>query len=139
MVKVDAAFTFRLRRNFLSPMMLAFDAPIPFSTFGKRNSSNVPAQSLMMLNDPFVAEQADAWASALVTMPHATIEERVTDIYLSALSRNPIESELAQARDYLESAVLEMEGHVEDVMGEEALWAQYCHVVFNLKEFIYLI
>ncbi len=34
------------RRNFLSPFLIAFDAPIPFSTMGKRNVSNVPAQCL---------------------------------------------------------------------------------------------
>ncbi len=69
-----------VRRNFLSPMMLAFDKPIPFSTFGRRNTSNVPAQSLTMLNDPFVAAQAEAWGERLVEMAHATIEERITHI-----------------------------------------------------------
>ena len=32
-------------------MMLAFDMPIPFSTFGNRNVTNVPAQSLTLMND----------------------------------------------------------------------------------------
>src|SRR5207247_2496653 len=34
------------RRNFLSPFLLAFDTPIPFSTVGRRTVSNVPAQAL---------------------------------------------------------------------------------------------
>ena len=42
--------------------MLAFDTPIPFSTVGRRNVSNVPAQALILLNDPFVHEQAAVWA-----------------------------------------------------------------------------
>ena len=44
----------QVRRNFLSPMMLAYDTPSPFSTMGRRNVSNVPAQALIMMNDPFV-------------------------------------------------------------------------------------
>ena len=32
--------------------------PVPFTAFGRRNVSNVPAQSLSLMNDPFVAEQA---------------------------------------------------------------------------------
>ena len=44
-----------IRRNFLSPMMLAYDTPIPFSTVGRRNVSNVPAQALILMNDPFVS------------------------------------------------------------------------------------
>src|SRR4029079_8039316 len=31
-----------VRRNFLSPLMLAFDTPIPFTAIGRRNVSNVP-------------------------------------------------------------------------------------------------
>ena len=44
-------------RNFLSPFMLAFDQPAPFGTKGKRSVSNVPAQSLALMNDPFVIGQ----------------------------------------------------------------------------------
>src|SRR5205823_2122189 len=47
-----------VRRNFLPPMFLAFDYPIPFTTIGRRTSSNVPAQALAMMNNPFVIEQA---------------------------------------------------------------------------------
>src|SRR5262249_54545860 len=43
-----------VRRNFLSPMMLAFDTPNPFSTVGRRTVSNVPAQALILMNDPLV-------------------------------------------------------------------------------------
>ena len=46
-----------VRRNFLSPFMVAFDTPQPASTTGRRNVSNVPAQALIMMNDPFVFEQ----------------------------------------------------------------------------------
>ena len=51
-----------VRRNFLTPMFLAFDFPTPFTTMGKRSSSNVPAQALTMMNNPFVVQQTAAWA-----------------------------------------------------------------------------
>ena len=44
------------RRNYLSPMMLAFDTPIPFNAIGARSVSNVPAQALILLNDPLVLQ-----------------------------------------------------------------------------------
>ena len=37
-----------VRRNFLNPMFLAFDSPVPFSCMGRRNVSNVPAQALIL-------------------------------------------------------------------------------------------
>ena len=43
-------------------MLLAFDAPVPFSTMGRRNVSNVPAQALTLLNDPLVILEARLWA-----------------------------------------------------------------------------
>ena len=55
-----------VRRNFLSPFMLTFDTPVPFSSMGRRNVSNVPAQALILMNDPFVAEQARGWAQRAI-------------------------------------------------------------------------
>jgi hypothetical protein len=51
-----------VRRNFLTPMFLAFDFPIPFATVGRRSVSTVPAQALTMMNNPFVVAQAAGWA-----------------------------------------------------------------------------
>ena len=66
----DAASIWRSAGNFLSPMMLAFDTPIPFTTIGRRNVSNVPAQALILMNDPFVAEQSRcAPATCSLTRP----------------------------------------------------------------------
>ncbi|MFT5498676.1 MAG: hypothetical protein ACI9TH_004091, partial [Kiritimatiellia bacterium] len=51
-----------VRRNFLSPMMMAYDTPSPFSSVGRRTVSNVPSQALILMNDPFVLDQAKKWA-----------------------------------------------------------------------------
>ena len=69
-----------VRRNFLSPMMLAFDTPIPFSTIGRRNISNVPAQALILMNDPFVSEQAKLWARQILADPAAKPKARIRQI-----------------------------------------------------------
>ena len=36
---------------------------------GRRSRSNVPAQSLVLMNDPFVAGQAKVWARRLKSEP----------------------------------------------------------------------
>ena len=127
-----------VRRNFVSPMMLAFDRPIPFSTFGARNTTNVPAQSLTMLNDPFVAEQARVWADAVVTRHDLDIGGRIRYIYRKALSRSASPEDIADGFAFLETEarrrVLDSAAMLDDV----DLWAAYCHVVFNHKEFLYL-
>jgi hypothetical protein len=127
-----------IRRNFLSPMMLAFDTPIPFSTVGRRNVSNVPAQALILMNDPFVAEQAQVWAKKLVADKDATPEARVRRMYLEAFSREPTSEETAAGITFLEQQADEY-GLAEDVAGEDVrVWADLGHVIFNVKEFVFV-
>lgn len=127
-----------IQRNFLPPLMLTFDMPVPFSTFGKRNVSNVPAQSLSLMNDPFVAEQAAFWAEGLL-QNDAGFEERIDRIYQTAFSRTPEPAEIEQARAFFaeQAGVYEI---AEDLaLTDVRLWSDFCHAVFNMKEFIYLL
>ena len=51
-----------MQRNELDPFLNVFDAPEPLTARGRRDSTNVPAQSLTLLNDPWVIDQALRWA-----------------------------------------------------------------------------
>jgi hypothetical protein len=121
-----------VRRNFLSPMMLAFDAPIPFNSMGRRNVSNVPAQALILMNDPFVVQQAGVWAKRFA---NCDPPQRVQQMYLSAFARPPTSEELADATAFLgeQRALYAPQPGV-----DERAWADFAHVLFNTKEFIYL-
>ena len=74
-----------VRRNFLSPMMLTFDTPSPFSSVGRRTVSNVPSQALMMMNDPFVVAEAKRWGES-VRGEGGSIENRIISMYSKAFS-----------------------------------------------------
>lgn len=121
-----------VRRNFLQPMLLTFDMPIPFTSMGRRNVSNVPAQALILMNDPFVVEQTKVWAKNILKIAEPT--ERVRQMYLTAFGRLPSEKEQGAALNFVsEQAKL----HGTDA-NNEAVWADVGHVFFNVKEFIYL-
>ena len=128
-----------VRRNFLQPMMLTFDRPIPFSTFGKRNVTNVPAQSLILMNDPFIISQAELMAKNLTGHKDLSLDERLQWIYLRALSRSPTQEELEQARSFIRSLAQSLDIDEAEISGNSDVWKDYCHTIFNLKEFIYLI
>jgi hypothetical protein len=124
-----------VRRNFLPPMMLAFDTPIPFSTVGRRNTSNVPAQALILMNDPFVVEQARNWAERLLADPGVEFELRLRRAYLAAIARPPTPQEIAEVRAFVAT-----QGRAYNLSGDQAasdqrVWSDVCHVLFNLKEF----
>jgi hypothetical protein len=125
-----------IRRNFLSPMMLAFDTPIPFSTVGRRNVSNVPAQALILMNDPFVSEQARVWASKLLADKSlATPEARIRRMYSEAFSREATDQEIAAGMAFLEQQAREY-GLASGANQDERVWADLAHVLFNVKEFV---
>ena len=120
-----------VRRNFLSSFLLAFDTPIPFSTVGRRSVSNVPAQALILLNDPFVHQQAGKWAKQTITQEKMP-RERITAMYQTAFARLPSQSEMDACTEFLER-----QGRLGEV-SELALWSDLAHVLINAKEFIYV-
>ncbi|MEZ4702243.1 MAG: PSD1 and planctomycete cytochrome C domain-containing protein [Rhodothermales bacterium] len=128
-----------VRRNFLSPLMLVFDMPIPFSTFGSRNASNVPAQSLALLNDPFVAQQAEAWGRRMVALRELDAPQRVRSMYRMALARAPAEEELHAALDFIAAQAALYELDESAALNDPRVWRDYAHALFNLKEFIHLV
>ncbi|MBI1369635.1 MAG: DUF1553 domain-containing protein [Planctomycetes bacterium] len=115
-----------IRRNFLPPMMLAFDMPIPYTARPMRTISNVPAQALIMMNDPFVVDQAKLWAKHVCDDKQATPKQRVESMYERAFCRKPDERELAEALDFVGDS------------SDPAVWADLGHVLMNVKEFIFL-
>lgn len=123
-----------VRRNHLPPLLLAFDRPNPFMTIGNRHESTSPAQSLILLNDPFVHEQAEVWARRLGKIEDT--RARITRAYLEAYARPPTATELHKAFKFLNDQ------HRRYVaLGEkEAVrlaWTDLCHTLMNVKEFIY--
>jgi hypothetical protein len=127
-----------IRRNFLSPMMLAFDMPIPLGTMGRRNVSNVPAQALILMNDPFVVEQAGVWAKRVLAAKNASPAERVKTMYRAAFSRGPSDEELAQALAFLQTQAGEHGLRGDGPPTDPRVWADLAHVLFNVKEFVFV-
>ena len=114
--------------------MLSFDTPSPFSSVGRRTTSNVPSQALILMNDPLVVDQAGRWAKRLLGEEFAQTQERVGALYESAFSRVPSKSELDASLAFLvEQAKLHGVGQ-----DHELPWRDLAHAVINAKEFIFL-
>ncbi|MDP3071073.1 MAG: PSD1 and planctomycete cytochrome C domain-containing protein [Opitutaceae bacterium] len=121
----------RVKRNDLDPFLTAFDAPVPAAPTGRRDVTNVPAQSLALLNDPFVRQLAEQWAARLAADPTlAAPTDRIRVLYTGAFARPPTAEELARALAFLRDA--------EHSRASAAPWADLAHALFNAKEFIFL-
>ncbi len=129
-----------VRRNYLSPMLLAFDSPIPDSTVGRRNVSNVPAQALILMNDPFVKTEAERWSQRIIKVEHDPWA-RVERMYEEALGRPPTSAETYQALVFIsrQSKIwMETAGRESGESPRANSWTDLAHVLFMLKEFIFI-
>jgi len=86
-------------RNSLPLFLTTFDSPVPFATRGKRDATNVPAQSLTLLNDPNVIDWARSWA--LRTSTITPDDQRIRQMFREAFSREATADEVTQSQAYL--------------------------------------
>lgn len=119
-----------VRRNFLSPMLLAFDMPIPFNTTGRRSVSNVPAQALILMNDPFVMQQARLWGEK-VSKREGAPPDRVRAMFKEALARESTAEEMEHVVKFVET--LKNNGS-----SDAAAWTEAAHALFNAKDFVFV-
>lgn len=126
-----------IRRNFLSPMMLAFDTPIPFATAGRRNQSNVPSQALILMNSPLIEQQSNRWAQNLATNG-LDVESKIELIFETAFARPPSPEEADAAIEFVRSQAELLNVSGDRIADHVEIWQAFCHVVYNLKEFIFV-
>jgi hypothetical protein len=130
----------QVRRNFLTPMFLAFDYPLPISAIGRRSVSTVPSQALMLMNNEFVASQAKTWAERL--LQHETVSENlVRKMFLTAFGRPASNQEVEETLQFVRE---QGQRHAASVSAlskaeiKQRVWADVAHVLFNSAEFIYV-
>ncbi len=59
-------------------------------------------------------------------------------MYLTAFGRPPQEREISKALEFLAQQASTYGLTAEQVRDSEKVWADLCHVIFNLKEFIFI-
>ncbi len=135
-----------VRRNFLTPLLLAFDFPQPFSTMGRRSTSNVPAQALVMTNNPLVLDQARIWSERLSRLALSDAE-RVDRMYLEAFTRHPSAAERETALEFISSQSTPPAGPAgADPAAQSGSaaqpapdrWTELARVLLSMKEFVYV-
>ncbi len=111
-------------RNHLNPFLQTFNAPVPTSTISERSSTDVPAQSLTMLNGPIVEHAARAWSGSIQhNQSLKTPEEKIKAMFLQAYARPATAAEVKLFKSFLEAGANEY---------------HLAHALLNSKEFIYV-
>jgi Protein of unknown function (DUF1553)/Protein of unknown function (DUF1549)/Planctomycete cytochrome C len=138
------------QRQYLHPMMRAFDAPTREECTAQRPRSNTPLAALVLLNDPTFLEAARVFAQRTLAEGRMTDAERMTFAFREATSRAPDDVERGVLLKLLEKNRARYRADTQgagelvktgiapvpkdaDVV-ELAAWTQVCRALFNLNE-----
>lgn len=126
------------RRAYNPSILTVFDQPLVATNCLARSTSAVPLQSLFLLNDAFLAEQAEHFAQRVERTAPASTDERITLAFRLALTRLPLESERKVCRDLLrrQADLFAAKGLSPTDASHQAL-VQLCLTLFNTSEFLY--
>ncbi len=119
-------------RNFLPPLLTTFDLPNPFGPKGARSVSNVPAQALALMNDPFVADQAKKWAGRLLDDSALDDRTRLAHMVEAATGTAPDPSTVDALAAFLDEQSTLYGAR------DERVWSDLAHALFNSKDFLYV-
>ena len=111
------------KRSIRYPLFETFDQPNLVNSTDRRNRSIVAPQALILMNNAFVIVQAKKFAERLRREAGADTGAQVDRAFLVALGRKPDATERAKSVAFVRATP---HGLVE-----------FCHLMFNLNEFVY--
>jgi hypothetical protein len=126
------------RRAYNLSLLSVFDRPLFAVNCAKRDSSVIPLQSLTMLNDEFIADEAEHLASRVAAAALASADQHVETAFRLALARSPSAKESQQCVDFLahQQHAFEQAGASKKAAAQKSL-AQLCRTLYNTSEFLY--
>lgn len=103
-------------RNSLHPFLRTFDFPEPFSSVGRRDQTNVPAQSLTLMNDAFVTRQAIEWSQSVFRKSKGDKAELISEMIESAFTRPATPSEINVLSSIYDTSITRINSSFNDAM-----------------------
>ncbi len=113
-------------RDGLPEVLTLFDFPDPSLIIGERATTTVPAQSLYLMNNPFVLRQAEAMADRLLAS-EGDDGARLKRAYSLCYSRPPSAKELENGQRFIEGYGRRQ--------SRRSTWAALCQALFASAEF----
>ena len=127
------------RRSYNLTTLSVFDEPVMDTNCTRRNSSAVVLQSLAMLNDASILQEADVFAGRVMKEAGPAAEQWMDRAYRIALGRGPSSKEMSWSLDTLHQIQDRYRGA--EKPPEEArrkALAAVCQTLLNTNEFLYV-
>jgi hypothetical protein len=122
------------RRNYNMTLLGVFDQPVMATNCTRRIQSAVPLQSLTLLNDAFMLEQAECFAARVADLAPSR-EKQVETAFRIAFARKPTKEESTAALDLLAKVQARYAGQPQP---ERKALTTLCHMLLCTNEFLYI-
>lgn len=132
------------RRNLKYPLFDVFDSPDTNVTCPERHVTVTAPQALMLMNSPLVLDAATSFAHRALTDANNSSEARASAasvldrVHRIALGRPQSGGQRAAALEFLRLGASEAEQAGSARLIEPDALADYCHVLLNLNEFVFV-
>ena len=123
-------------RNAIYNIFTGFDFGDASDSVGRRSSTVVPPQALLMMNSPFVEEQAEGFAQQLAESSKRP-QQRVRTAFVRAYGRPATEAEIQESLQFLDAMRTASEAATA-AERELFAWTRLCQVILAASEMIYV-
>ena len=120
------------RRNTPDPLLDVFDAADGFSSTAERNITTTPTQALLMINSKEALSRAAEFARRVQTEAGNDRDSQVRTAYRLGFGREATAAELAAAAEFLNTQA------ARNAAAASTVFADFCHVLLNSNEFLYV-
>jgi hypothetical protein len=130
-------YIFRMR-SVPQPLLDLFDLPDSTQSCPQRTRTTTPTQSLSLLNNPFMLEQAGRFAARVAAEAGPEFQGRVDLAFRLATGRPPSAAQRALADRLLARSWPTNDPQADRAAGERAALTDLCHVLLNSNAFLHL-
>lgn len=114
------------------PLIQLFDGADTSVSCGRRTSTTVPTQSLVLMNNDFIRVHSKNLSQRVVEKAHQTAQPAWHVAFRMAMGREPTASEQTKLNEFIERQL------VLRPMSESDVLTDLCQVLFSSNEFIYI-
>jgi hypothetical protein len=128
----------RVVRNAPDTLLSAFDAPDGSGSTPRRDVTTTSTQALLLLNGPWTLARAQSLAARLEGLTHGSAGQRgrIQLAYRLAIMRPPDPGEVEDAAAFIGRAKAAARPPAR--AGDHAALVDFCHVLLNSNEFLYV-
>ena len=126
-----------VNRDIIANLMSTFDTANPNACTAQRPETTVPQQTLFALNSDFIQDRAARMVSLTKQLNLSTDDDRIVAMVRRTLCRNPTESEVAQAKKFLQDASATTTTADGVAADPERSWILLAHALMASNEFTF--